>query len=192
MTVATASEVFEFVGAKPDVQATQSAAITSLIDRTISEFETKLGRKIQPTSFSDVLFHNGMNCEIYGNELFFTGIYRDIYSISSISESGIALYQLTDYGQNNDYFLDSRLGKIIKHSSNWTTELFSIKISGMLGIGKGFVLGDLKQAVIEMVAAKSGLWVLNTITDAGRIESQKTSPNKTTIDALEKYILRGF
>lgn len=104
MTVATASDVFEFVGAKPDVQATQSAAITSLIDRTISEVEATIGRKIQPTAFSNVLFHNGLNCDIYDNELFLNGVYRDIYSISSLYESGVALNQVTDYNQSNDYF----------------------------------------------------------------------------------------
>lgn len=189
MTVATASDVFEFVGAKPDVQATQSAAITSLIDRTISEVEATIGRKIQPTSFSDVLFHNGLNCDIYDNELFLNGVYRDIYSISSIYESGVALNQVTDYNQSKDYFLDNRLGKIIKQSSNWTSELFAIKISGTLGIGRGVVLGDLKQAVIEMVAAKSGLWKFNVMTENGKIEQIRTKPSDKTLDTIAKYTL---
>lgn len=67
--------------------------------------------------------------------------------------------------------------------------MFAIKISGMLGIGRGVVLGDLKQAVIEMVAAKSGLWKFNVMTENGKIEQIRTKPSDKTLDTINKYTL---
>lgn len=192
MAVCTYSDVFEFVGAPADVQTTQQTAITNLISRCTSEVENLIGRKVESTTITNVLFQHGLNCEIFGEKLFLRGIYRDLYSISSLSEAGTALTLVTDYGQSNGYYLDSTLGIITRHFMNWNTEPFAIKISGSTGLGGASVLGDIKQAVIEMVAAKSGLWKINVQTEGGTIQSIRTTPSKETMASLQKYILREF
>lgn len=190
MAVCTNTEVFTFCGAPSDVQTAQGSAITALIANVTSEVEKILGRKVESTSLSNKLFQDGLDCEIIGQHLWLKGIYRDLYTISAISEAGVTLTAVTDYNQSNDYFLDSVKGCIIRHNQNWNREPFAIKISGSYGLGGAAVLGDIKQAVIEMVAAKSGLWKQNVMTEGGRIEQIRTTPNKLTMAALEKYRLR--
>lgn len=190
MAVCTYSDVFEFCGPPSDVQTAQQTAITNLIARVTSEVEKMLGRKVESTTLTNKLFQDGMDCEIIGQQLWLKGVYRDLYTISAITEAGVALTAVTDYNQSNDYFLDSVKGCIIRHNQNWSREPFAIKISGSYGLGGASVLGDIKQAVIEMVAAKSGLWKINVETEGGTIQSIRTTPTKDTMAAIKKFILR--
>lgn len=192
MAVCTYSDVFEFCGTDSSVQSTQQTAITNLISRCTADVEKTLGRKVESTTVSNVIFQDGLNCEILGNRLFLKGEYRDIYSISSIYECGLALTAVTDYNQSYDYFLDSKKGIIIRHLQPWNLEPFNIKISFSYGLGGASVLGDIKQAVIESVAAKSGLWKYYLDSEEGRIERTRTSPSAKTMDSLKKYILRDL
>lgn len=190
MAICTNSEVFIFCGTPADVQTTQGAAITALILNVTSEVEKMLGRKVESAALTNGLFQDGLNCEIIGTTIWLKGIYRDIYSISSLTERGVAVSAATDYNQSDTYYLDVVKGCIHRISQNWDQEPLSIKISGNYGLGGASVLGDIKQAVIEMTAAKSGLWRQNVMTEGGRIETIRTTPNKLTVDSLKKYILR--
>lgn len=190
MSICTYSDVFEFVGASSDVQTTQQTAITNLIANVTDEVERRLGRKITSTSFADVLLNDGQNCSICGDKIYLNGPYRDVYSITSVTELGVALSALTDYTQTNRYYLDTRNGVLVRNSVFWTLTPFAIKISGSMCLGGASGSGDIKQAVIELVAAKSGLWKQNVITEGGTIQSIRNTPSRETVAALDKYILR--
>tara|TARA_R110000796_G_scaffold225197_1_gene341575 strand:- start:2602 stop:3207 length:606 start_codon:yes stop_codon:yes gene_type:complete len=198
--ICTNSEVFEFVGAKADVITNQGTAVTNLITRVTGEVESTIGRKITTTAFTDIFFNHGLNCEISGNYLWFKGIYRDIYSITAIEENGVALTAAAAYNDAGDYYLDPVSGRAVRIDNVWSTETFGIKISCSLGVGAssgGLLQGalvrqDLKQAVIEIVAAKSGLWKTNVMTEGGTISTMRTTPSKETYKTLDKYKLRDI
>jgi hypothetical protein len=69
---------------------------------------------------------------------------------------------------------------------------FAIQISGTYGLGGGTAPKVLKQAVIEIVAAKAGIWKQNVITEGGTIQSLRTTPSPQTMDAVKNFILREF
>lgn len=192
MAVCTYSDVFEFVGAPADVQSTYQTAITNLISRVTADVEGMLGRKIESTTVTDVLMQDGLNCDIFCDKLFLRGIYRDLYSVSSITENGETLSPVTGYSSGSGYYLDSRTGILIRNLLSWSGLPFAIKLSGSIGLGGASVLGDIKQAVIELVAAKSGLWKQNVVTEGGTIEQIRTTPNKQTLESLKKYVLRDL
>lgn len=192
MAVCTSSDVFQFVGAPADVQATQGSQVTALIANAVSHIEEMIGRKIEPTSFSGVIFHNGLNCTISGDKLFLKSKYRDIYAISEIKECNEILTPVTGYNSGGDYFLDTLNGIIVRENANWSRSNFAITISGTLGVGLGTTPRVLKQAVIEIVAAKSGLWKQNVITEGGTIESLRTTPSPLTMDAIKQFMAREF
>ena len=138
-------------------------------------------------TFTDVLFSHGVNCEIYGEELFFTGKYRDIYSISSITELGISLSAATSYTGVGGYYLDLKLGKLVRIGQVWSCQQLAIKASGSLGIGGSGGAEDLKEAIIEMVAAKSGLWKNNIQTENGTIQNTRVNISDYAKAVLASY-----
>lgn len=191
MPIIVYSDVFEFCGTPSDVQTTQQTAITNLIARVESEIEQMLGRKITDTTVTNVLFQDGLNCEIIGDQLFLKGIYRDLYSVTTITENGVTLSAVTDYGSSNDYYLDSVKGFLIRANNPWSLEPFAIKITGKVCLGGSATsLATIKQAAVEMTAAKSGLWKFNIETEGGTIQQVRTSIHSETKKSLEKFILR--
>lgn len=188
MSVCTTSDVFDFCGTAQDIRTTNQSKISDLILRVVNDVEVQIGRKIEPQSFTDKYFQNGVNCEIYGNVLYFSGKYRDVYQITSVTECDVVLSEITEYGQGDGYFLDIAKGTITK-TSDWCLDIFSLKMSGSYGLGGGIVLGSIKQAVIELVAAKSGLWKFNVETEGGTIQQIRTTPNKATTDLIRSYML---
>ena len=196
MSVITNTNVYNFLGLKADQKITHSTLITTLISNSIVEFEQFTGRKIEATTFTDVLFEDGLNCEIIGEYLWFSNNYRDTYSISSITENGVALTAATAYNDSGDYHYNASKGYIKRIDAAWSTETLAIKMSG----GYGLVLANdtsttllsIQQCIIEMVAAKSGLWKINTITEDGSITQIKTTISKEAKEVMNRYRLRSI
>ena len=69
-----------------------------------------------------------------------------------------------------------------------------IKLSGTLGMVDSGLnpTGEMKQILIEMVAAKSGLWKLNVQTEDGKIETIRTNISDESKKMLNKYILKDI
>lgn len=189
MAVCTNTEVFDYMQTPSDVRTAEGSRITSLITLVTDDIEKDLGRKIESTSFSNILFQHGYNCEIYGTRLYFKGIYRDIYSITTITEEGVTLTAKTDYDDGSDYILDSAKGMMIRQDTNWSRLDVPIKITGKLGLvnSDNSVLDAIKLAVIESVAARSGLWTTEIITAEGTIQQTRTNITKETRRLLNKY-----
>ena len=196
--IITNTEVFDFMGTPSDVRTQQGDSITILITTMQDEIERNTGRKVIPTAFTDALFQQGLNCFIKDNLLFLQAEFRDIYSITTILEDGIALTAGTDSDATGDYFLDWRKGILIKIDSNWSLENLAIKITGSLGIVDDPTAdtpssrADIKQALKEMVAAKSGLWKNNVETEDGSIEVIRTKISEDAKEIIKKYRLRDF
>lgn len=191
--IATNSEVFEFCGTAADVQTTQGTAITNLIANVQDEVENMLGRNIVATAFTSVLFQDGLNCEICKEKLFLKGPYRDIYTLSAITEAGVSLTAVADYNDSGDYYLDSKLGILTRNYSYWSELPFAVKMTGSMGIGSYAAptftpKKDIKQSVIEIVAIKAGLWKKTIQTEGGNLEVERSFTKR--LDALKKYILR--
>jgi hypothetical protein len=185
----TNTDVFDFCRTADDIQSTEGSQVTDLIARVINEIEGQLGRKIQATSFSNVLFQDGLNCRINENKLWLHGIYRDIYSITSIYEDGVLLTAATDYGQDSDYYLNQNTGCLLNQNGSWSSSNLGIKMTGSLGIGGASGAADLKQLVIEMVAVRAKLWTVQYIDDSGTVESIKSTVPKSTMEVLNRYRL---
>lgn len=185
----TAAEVLAFVGAKADQITQHSTMVGNLITQTVDEIQGRLGRKLTSTAFTGVLFDNGLNCRISGDKLWLHGQYRDVYSISAITESGVSLVAVSDYDDGGNYYLDQSIGCIVRVDGYWALEPFAIKITGSLGIGGSGGAIDIKQSIIEMVAAKSGLWKINIETENGQIQTIKTTVPKSSEEILKRYLL---
>jgi len=199
MAIVTNSDVFEFCGTPSDVQTTQGTAITNLISRVTEEVEAMLGRKVENTTYTDLVFGHGKGAVVYGNCLWLKGPLRDLHTITSITETGTSLTESTDYDDGGDFYLDTQKGLLIKINDVWSKEPIAFKLTGdvCIGFGSGLMYGstargDIKQAIIEMVAAKSGLWKNNVMTEGGSIETIRTTPRKETMATLKKYRLRDF
>lgn len=191
MTIATPTEVFDFMLTATDQRTTHNTQITNLIANKTIELEEMLGRKIESTVFTDVLFQNNLNCEIFDQELFLRGIYRDTYSITSISEAGESLTAITDYDDGNDYYLDATSGILIRNLRSWSIEPFAIKISGKMGLANAddSVRKDIKQIIIEMVAAASNIWRVSN--DEGEV-FLRTRATESTMNLAKKYVLNDL
>lgn len=194
MAAITPTDVFDFCSCKSDVRTTHTTQITDLIARKTTELEEAIGRKVQSTTFTDIVFQNGVNCEIHGQKLFLKGIYRDIYSITSITEENASLSQITGYEDGNDYYFDANTGILHRKNRNWSQQPFAIKISGKLGLvntSTELTRGDVKDVLIEMVAAKSGLWVHNVRTADDNINTVRTSITEDTKKKINKLKIKG-
>jgi hypothetical protein len=193
--IVTSAEVFEFMKTQADVVTAEGTNITNLITRMQKELEEKIGRLIHSETITNILFQNGLNCEIYDEKLFLKGIYRDLYSITTISEEGTTLTAVTDYDDDNDYYLDTRKGCLIRNEQWWSTEPFAIKITGKIGMvntSDDSGRNDWKQVLIEIVAAKSGLWEEIIVADGGEINRRRTTVSKDAKEFLEMFNLRGY
>lgn len=194
MAFPTYSDVFALMKSPSDIQTNHQTLVTNLIARAQTEIEQEIGRKITATTFTDDLFSNGVNCEIYGNKLFLKGYYRDIYSVTAITETGKTLTAVADYNDGNDYYIDERLGCLIREGEYWSQEQFAIKMSGKYGLvdSSEETLADLKQVVIEKVAAMSGLWKSAFMTDEGEMDITRTDVTNHAKEVLKKYKLRDI
>ncbi len=196
MAQVTTTNVFDFMGTSADVRTAQNTAMTDLIANAIKEIEATIGRRIEKESITDELFEDGLNCDINGQYLFLTGKFRDMYEITAISENGTALTAVADSNDGNDYYLDPIKGIIKRVLQNWSALPSAIKITGSLGLvditDPWDTKADIKQIIIEMAAAKSGLWKTNVETEGGEITTIKTTINTSTKQALKKYILRDI
>ena len=191
MAICTSADVFEFCGSPADVQTTQADAVTSLIANVSNFVETYIGRKIETTAISDVIMQDGLNCEIYGDKLYLKGIYRDLYSISSIKEIGTTLTSVAAYNDDGDYYLDTVVGAIIRANQNWSLEQFAILVSGDVGLGGASGSLGMKQLVIEIVASKAGLLKSEILTDSGTIDTVRTLSETQIKGMLKTYITRS-
>lgn len=184
--IATNTEVFTFMGTPPDVVTTQGAAITALITETQAKFEEVTGRIATTEAVTAGLFGDGQDAEIYNNKMYLKGKYRDIVSISALLEEGTALSVATG-STSNGYRLDTRLGIIERIGSNFLLSPLSYKITGVIGLNS---INNIKQLIIELVAAKSGLWKSNVQTSDGTIEIVRTSISDDAKKEFNRYILR--
>lgn len=191
MPICTADDIFDFVGAEDDVKETQADAVTTLIANVEVYIEGVIGRKITPTVVTDVILEDGLHCTIIDRYLYLKGIYRDLYSVSSLTEKGVTLTAVTGYDSGGDYYLDKVRGCLVRESTVWDTSTFSIKLSGSVGIGGATAPNAIKQCAIELVASKSGLWKQNVLTEGGSIDTIRTTPSKDTLKTLKSYVLRS-
>jgi len=192
MAVCTYSDVFQFVGAPSDVQTTQQAAITTLILNVVSQVEQLISRKIESYAVTDIRIINGSNCEVYGQNLYLKNELTDLYAISSLTLNNEALTQVSNNNETGDYFFHQKSGNIIRNLQPWENFGLGLKVSGNVGLNSGTVPLGLKQAIIEMVAAKSGLWKQHIMTEGGRMETIRTTVSKDTMDFIAKYKLRSM
>jgi len=101
----------------------------------------------------------------------------NIISISSITESGTALVENTDYYRYKTH---------IDREGLWTTERKSIVLSGKIGFSN--VPGDVKQATTQMAMAFSGLAISSYTDDTGsQIEIIKNNVPKWVWDTVMRY-----
>ena len=195
MTVITPDDVFSFCGVKSDIRTKNNKMMLALIERKTIELEEMLGAKIETTAFSSVILSHNVNCEIYGNKLYLRGIYRDVYDITSITEEGEALTAITGYNDGNDYYFDQASGVLTKKDFDWSQEQFAIVMSGSLGLVNlttELPRKDVTDILIEMCAAKSGLWKLNVSTEAGDITTIRMDVSKDAKDAIKRLRHKGI
>ncbi|MFW9821375.1 MAG: hypothetical protein ACFFE4_00475 [Candidatus Thorarchaeota archaeon] len=191
--IITKAEVFSFMGTDASEIANQGTMIDELIPRKQKDLEQTIGRKVEATSFSNILFQHNLNCKIHKEKLFLQGIYRDTYSITSLYELNVALVAAAGYNDGGDYYIDTVKGVIYRINNFWSLEQLGIKISGSLGlVSGGNPLPNIKQILIEMVAAASGLWRINTETEQGTITTIKTTIRKETENKIRKYTLLDY
>lgn len=189
----SANRVFSFCGTSDDVRETQSGFIDELIVQTQRDLETRCRRSFNSVDVTAETFHSGKNCEITnGNKLRLTGRYRDMYSISAITEEGTALDESTAYNDDNDWILDAETGIIEKISGDWSTEKHAIVITGSYGYldrhDDNELREDIKKLLTEMVAAKSGLWKTHTDSPDGNISTTRTAISKDSEKVLRSHI----
>lgn len=186
----TPDEVFEFMGSPTDIRNNNTTMIESLIENVVKEIELILGRKIEKETFTNVLFEHGLNCEIYEDKLYLKGKYRDVKTITAISEDNSSLTVVSDSDDGNDYYYNEDLG-MLKRVNRWWSRLPSaVKISGTLGLvdAAGNTVEDIRQLVIEMTAVKSALWKSYYNSEEFTV-TELPAPTKRL---LNKYKLRDF
>lgn len=192
MAICTSADVFLFAGSPADVQTTQASAVTSLIANVSSYVEACIGRKIETFAISNVIFQDGLNCDIVEQKIYLKGIYRDLYSISLLKEAGDTLTAVAAYDDGGDYYLDPRIGAIIRSGQNWSLEPFAILISGNVCAGGASGSLGIKQAIIEIVASKAGLLKTEILTDSGSIDTVRTLSENQIKNMLKTYVTRDI
>lgn len=190
----TNTRVFEFCGVHDDQRTTQGNIITNLITQTQSELETELRRSLNAVTVTSQIFNDGDGCEISGNKIRFINKYRDFYSITAVTEEGTALTASTAYNDDNDYIYYASTGILEKITGNWSVDYNAIVISGIYGYldSNNAYREEIKKLLTEMVAAKSGLWTINTGTPDGNISNTKTTiskdAEKTKLSHINYYL----
>lgn len=176
MGIITTTEVFDFMGTQTDVRTNQNSAIALLITREQKLLESLLRRKLTTQTATALALAAGKNCDIINDKVFLSGILRDTYSITALTEEGTALTESTVYGDDNDYIVDYSKGIICNLNNYWSTETFAIAITGKYGYvnsSDDSARDDMKQVLIEMVAARSGLWKKTFISPDGSVTVDK-------------------
>ena len=131
--------------------------------------------------------------------MFLKGIYRDIYAVAALTEEGTVLTEAAAYNDDGDFYIDAVKGRLVRIDNAWSRGIYAIKMTCSVGLGVGAdgsfhgatARLDIKQVVMEMAGAKSGLWKNNVISEGGTITSIRTTPSKMTMDVLKKYRLRS-
>ena len=197
--IVTNTNVFDFMGTRSDVVSDRGADITTLITREQRVIESMLGRSVESVTLTDEVFDPSLgNCEISPNNssvLFLKGKYRDMYSISAISDSGTNLDAVASYLDGNDYILNTNTGTITKISGAWEDYYYSIVISGKYGFvnhSDDSARDDVKQLLIEIVATKSGLWKDYVMSAEGRIEVTRNKFDRSILDRIKSLRYRSI
>jgi hypothetical protein len=165
----TAKDVFDFMGTDQGQRNKHSNTVQNLIERKTESLELMLRRKITTQTASSIVIYHGNGCEVYGDELFLKGSYRDFYSITALSETGTSLTESTTYNDGNDYIPDYGKGLIKRVDDSWSKEINAFTISGSYGYlnSSNTARKEVQDILIEMVAAASGLWSVHYKTEQG-------------------------
>ena len=188
--IATATEVFDFMGTGTEERTANGAAVTSIISRVTDMIERYIGRKLSNTTF-DIKIHSGRYCEIQGNLLFLKDIYFDTHTISELKEDDTVLVENTDFVMESPNILE-------RIDSVWSrADQLNIEITGATGLvydstpeetATYLAIPTMKQIAIEETAAMSGLWT--KIIDDG--EGNQGVINKTNLSSHTQKILNRY
>lgn len=197
--IVTKADVYNFMDT-PTVDRTSKidTMIDAIIPRNQDQMENFIGRKITSQDFTGILFQNDLRCKISKDRLYFSGKYRDTYSISSLTEAGTVLTASTAFDDDNDYYYDWEKGILIRFGQNWSTSDLAILITGKLGLGN--ITGteaipafaakpDFKQILIKLTAIDTGKWKQSILTPEGDMDTERNELPESVKDALEKYRL---
>lgn len=190
-----ADDVFDFMGSATDVRDNTDTIsfIENLIDQKQNELTKKLGRVIDaPLTVTDKLFRSGIDCTVYDDKLYFTGLYRDILTITSVKEGDTALAVVTSTARSNDYLIDAPKGCLIRNYSVWNDSDF-ITISGTFGYvnADGSPKDEIKVILAEMVAVASRLWKTYVQNEqVGTLETIRNDIGTSTKDLIKILTLK--
>ena len=197
--IITNTEVFNFMGTRSDVVTDRGSDITTLITTEQAALEKMLGRSVISNSFTDKIFDTRLgNIYISPNDssvLFFTGVYRDMYSISALSEAGSDLDPVASYLDENDYILDPDRGVLTRIGGYWDSDYYSLVMSGKYGYvdqSDDSALPDVKQLLIEIVATRSRLWKDHVITPAGAVDVIRNKLDKSILNRIKSLKNRSL
>ena len=187
------TDIYEFLHLPADQRVTHEAQIEVLIKTCTDVIEKELGRKISLYEVGGYQLIAGLDYSFYGNsQIYLTGAFRDVLEITALLDNDAALTA------GEDYLLHKDTGILKRVSGAWSN---NIVMTGKFGLVVEVVEQDennepvtvyepipaLKQVLVEMVAAKSGLWKTNVETEAGTIEQIRTTINKNTQALLNKF-----
>lgn len=137
MALVSKAEVYAYGQIPTDKQTTTTNALMDdLIDKNIASIEKKYDIKLDNEDFTSQVFNHKDNCYISTDRerLFFTGKYRDIYSLTSVKESGAALTEITSQStQDNDFYKNLNKGFVTRNNSGWSGQKYDIEMTGSLG-----------------------------------------------------------
>ncbi|GBR74531.1 hypothetical protein NO1_1690 [Candidatus Termititenax aidoneus] len=188
-------DVCEFLQIAADQRGAHQAQLETLINNCTDIIERETGRKITLLEVEDYKLTRGVDFGYYGqSKIYLNGALHDIVAITKLIDRGKELTA------GVDYILDKNNGLLIKEGGEW---LENIVITGKFGlVVECAAQGEndepvavyepipaLKQVLIEMVAAKSGLWKMNVETESGTITQTRTTINKDTQALLNKFRL---
>jgi len=187
----TANNVFDFMRTKTDLRANSTPAIESLIKSMAEEVKRFTGREIESQTATDLILQNNLNSIINLKELLLLPPFTDFYDITSMKEFGTEIQPVLTFGDGNEFIYDNK-GKITKILGIWSSLDASIQISGKFGfvnVLDDSTRDDVKQIIIEMVSAKSGLWTINVEDEDGTIQTIRTNISSGTQKRLDKMVL---
>ena len=79
MTVATYTEVFDFMSTDDSLRSGNSAMITALISSSQKMIEDYIGRLIELEEDVTISIHDGRYCDISGKKIFLNGKYSILF-----------------------------------------------------------------------------------------------------------------
>jgi len=183
MPIITKEEVFLFCGAPEDVQTTQADAVDALIVSTHGEIQNRINRALDEHEYTNLVLGHGANCIIQGATIYLMGLLRDTHTVDGITENGVALEQYQTYENKGNYMIFEGIGSIQRSDGkHWSTGVGDITISGTSQFNKA----EVKQAMIEIVGIKSGLWKKTVMTEGGAITTDQSLSKPYAV--IDKYI----